>query len=80
MYRVFCSCVGNLSVSDLGSLRCASSPSVGRIRPGSAAWKEDKYYELYELLRDDFELDSRFEEVESKLEFASNIIKCVVLL
>jgi hypothetical protein len=45
------------------------------VRPGSTAWKEDRYEELQDLLWDDLDLEDRYEELQNKLSYVNDTIR-----
>ena len=47
-------------------------------KPGTAAWSESKYEELQLLLEDEFELEERYDEMERKLAFVTQLVKYAV--
>lgn len=46
-------------------------------KPGNAAWNEDRYEQLQLLLEDEFVLSERYDEMERKLSFVTQLIKSV---
>lgn len=46
-----------------------------RVRPGSTAWKEDRYTHLQQLLWDEYELERRYEDLHRKLHYVTETIR-----
>lgn len=53
----------------------AMSGQRDAVRPGTAAWRDPRYYELSQELSVDLELEERFEEIRHKLEFVMETIR-----
>ena len=45
------------------------------VRPGSTAWKEERYAQLQEALVDELDLQERYTELQRKLEYVTEAIK-----
>lgn len=45
------------------------------MRPGSTAWKGERYSELQELLWEELDLDDRYDELQRKLDFVNETIQ-----
>lgn len=44
-------------------------------RPGSTAWKQERYAELQERLWDEYDLDERYDEIIRKLTYVNDVIR-----
>lgn len=57
-------------------LRCdLVIPCFLRIRPGSTAWKEERFSQLQEVLWDELDLQERYDELQRKLGYVNETIR-----
>ena len=54
---------------------CASPCAPRSVRPGSTAWKGERYSDLQELLWDELDLEERYDELQRKLGFVNETIR-----